>query len=124
MMRRVDTYGIPAVFITDALLQKFREVEEFLEQEALDFNPYRRPLIAHELLQVAKEKFGLAMCSNVEFHIHWCPSRPHMMASSARLATSQAASWFHCAQCSTPRRRTSQACESGFARGCRATSTP
>jgi hypothetical protein len=70
MMRRVNNYDIPAVFLSDAVLRKFREVEEFIEQESRDFNPYRVPLTAHELLQVAKDKFGLAMCSNVEFHIH------------------------------------------------------
>jgi hypothetical protein len=67
---RVNTYDIPAVFLSDAVLRKFREVEEFIDQESRDFNPYRRPLTADELLQVTKKKFGLKACSNVEFWVH------------------------------------------------------
>jgi hypothetical protein len=67
---RVNNYDIPAVFLTNAVLQKFREVEEFIDQESRDFNPYRVPLTANDILQACKERFGLKACCNLEFNIH------------------------------------------------------
>jgi hypothetical protein len=67
---RANHYDIPAVFLSDAVFEKFREVEQFIEREARDMNPYKVQLSADELLEAAKNKFGLKACSNVEFWIH------------------------------------------------------
>ena len=67
-MRLTD--DIPAVFLSDAMREKFREVEEFIDHEPRDMNPYKVQLSAHELLEAAKNKFGLKACSEVEFWIH------------------------------------------------------
>ena len=46
------------------------EVHDYVEAEALNFNPYHRHRTAWELLKAARRKFGDARVDDLEFYVH------------------------------------------------------